>query len=1156
MAHTLLLGLGGTGSRVVAKVAKELETNNIAINDGVVCCAVMDTDKNDLDRLLKTVGVKASIPTVPTSSAQTVGDVLRKHPEATEWCIDDVDVFKGETMTNGASTMRMKSRLAFLDTYGGMKIKSIEELVSQMMTTGDGNDDIRVMLVSSISGGTGAGMFVQTALWIRNLFKERGREIKLRGMLILPDVFVKTIKDVQNNDFLEERHYANAYAAIREMNAISKIKLEPGYKPNVPMKIDDLFDSEDLDNPRRSPKGLFDFIFFIDYENKSGANLRSISAYEDIIGQLSYTQLYSPMSDTINTKEDNIFLAHIRQGFSFGSCGMAKAVYPKDDVMEYCILRTISQMIGKGWCNLDAQIESVRMEEMARKKAGETVVSTDPVKKYVELYEEKLNTKDPFFSALKEEASAVKVSNFMTDLEQIVKSKVDGLNKNRKGLSKLDALGENLEKTVKNPAEDQNENPTATKFEVQTVAAPAQEEKESLEKDLEKYDVAALKAIIPNNNTNFKMEIDSFNKTKLNEVFNSVINSVFPRIKSELEMSNTKSVYGMLTSKDEMTGQINFVHPVAMRYLLYKLQEAIAGAKKDNDDELKKAVNKLKRLEMEVKFDYKKTKNVETLENYFEKSASFFQGGEKAYRKYFIDQYRIYIKKQYGYGKEYEIKSVNTLVLQELYNRVTKLIKNLEDFFKKITVITKECEEKMATNLSKSLQSTNVTYVCASEKAKEYVYNSLDMSMDGSDKETNKLIIDSVYGMVCAEAIPTHTDNKPYANFDIVKAFTEGVRRFYTEKIMSTKRDKIDMDIYTALKSEMLSEGETHADSAMGKLIATLEHNAEPYLQYVDEEQEQITYAFWGFHPSLSAAYPNLGACIGGNAQTQANDTFPSNEIICYRTVYNVDVPHFLKFSEDMKSDYYKEYSEIVNKMDDTKGQTLMQTPHLDKTWHNVLPYLTDEKQAAEDSRLYRGILLGFAYNRLRIDDEGIFQILRGESEWTRFCEGDDLVRKYEVSDFLRMLMKDGLFIYKDIKLLEDEFKEETRELKKYEDTRIYQYLTSTCDSNPVKLLTSYNNCVDCNQNIKNGIVKAIEDIMLDLLAAYDRTNHERNAETKFAAQKKYLAKIYHSCNVKGKGDVFVSWKNRFGVKDTNEDCMKTESASEDKKTESTPEDK
>ena len=1130
MAHTLLLGLGGTGSRVVAKVAKELEKNSIEINDGAVCCAVMDTDKNDLDKLLDTFGVEAAIPVVPTSSSQTVGDVLRKHPEAKAWCIEDVDVFKGETMTNGASTMRMKSRLAFLDTYGSMKIRNIEELISKMMTKGDGQDAIQVMLVSSISGGTGAGMFLQTALWIRNLFKERGKEIKLRGMLILPDVFVKTVKDVLNNDFLEDRHYANAYAAIREMNAVSKIKLEPGYKPRVPMKIDDLFDSEDLDNPKRSPKGLFDFIFFIDYENKTGANLNSISAYEDIVAHLTYTQLYSPMKDSINTKEDNIFLNNVRQGFSFGSCGIAKAVYPKDDVTEYCILSAISEMISSGWCNLDSEIEATRMEEAARKKAGEDVTPTDPVKKYIELCEAKMNSKDPFFSAMKEEAPVNKASNFIDSLEKYIKTKIDEDNKDGLGLSTLDALGDLLEAPTQGNAADAN----AVMFEAQPVSMDDSDDESEDEGDLETYDDETLQEKIVDNAQKFTAAIDVFNTSRNNELYNAVINEVFPRIMGEVDMRNTKSVYGMLTCKDYETGQRSFVHPVAMRYLLYKLKAAISVEKNLETRELKNVVERLNNLEKTVGFDYDKTKGTqETLATYFKKYPHFWEGSKKDFRQHFIDKYRVYIKAQYACGKEYETRSVYTQVLQELYNRVTKLIKNLEDFFKKLPAITGECEEKMEKNLSRSLQSTNVTYVCASEKAKKYVYDSLEMSFDGSDKTTNRLVIDAVYGMLCAEAIPGHKDNEKYAGFDIVKAFNEGVRRFCTEKLMETKRELIDMDIYTALKTEMQSEGKSHYDKAMDTLVATLEHNAEPYLQYVDNEQEQITYKFWGFHPSLAKAYPNIGGTIGGNAQTQANDAFPSNEISCYSTVYNVDVPHFHKFSETDKSDYYREYSEIVAKMNDNESRTLMQTPHLDKTWHNVLPYLTDEKQETEDKRLFRGILYGFAYNRLRIQD-GVYQILRGESDWMTIREGDDLVRKSEVSDLIRMLMKDGLFIHKDIPMLENAFKAETMELNDYVGTQIYKYFTSTGEANPVRFLVAYNNCVDCNSGVKNGIIKAIEDIMLDLIAAYDRTHHDmnRNDEIKAKAQSKYLGEIYHSCDIKGKEDVFVSWINRFRVKE------------------------
>ena len=44
MAQSLLLGLGGTGSRVVNYVVKELREKHIAINDGNICCAVLDTN--------------------------------------------------------------------------------------------------------------------------------------------------------------------------------------------------------------------------------------------------------------------------------------------------------------------------------------------------------------------------------------------------------------------------------------------------------------------------------------------------------------------------------------------------------------------------------------------------------------------------------------------------------------------------------------------------------------------------------------------------------------------------------------------------------------------------------------------------------------------------------------------------------------------------------------------------------------------------------------------------------------------------------------------------------------------------------------------------------------------------------------------------------
>ncbi|MBE6666258.1 MAG: hypothetical protein E7603_08595 [Ruminococcaceae bacterium] len=1139
MAHTLLLGLGGTGSRVAVKVAKELEKQSIKINDGVVCCAVMDTDENDMAKLMKEVGVETAIPVVATSSAETVGDILKNYPEAKSWCIDNCNEFLSETTTNGASTMRMKSRLAFLNTYNNTKIRTIENLISKMMETGTGNDDIRVMLISSISGGTGAGMFLQTALWIRNKFKERGREIKLRGMLLLPDVFVKTIKDVQNNDFLEDRHYANAYAAIREMNAIAKIKDTNGYKPKVPLKIDGLFDSEDLDNPGRSKKGLFDFIFFIDYENKAGVNLRAISAYEDIVAQLAYTHSFSPMADSINTKEDNVFLAHILQGFSFGSCGTAKAIYPKDDVVEYCILRTVREMISDGWCNLDAEINAAQTDIESRRKAGEDVAKLDCVKKYIELCESKMKTKNPFFSSMQKEVSAEKVNKFVKNLEKYIQTQIDDINdeieEGEAGLSALVALGAPLDAEREKREKTSNQNALEYEAPLIKVSIGGNSEGEvGANVGETTYDkVEDLVKLINDNAQVFADSIEKFNTEQKDEIAGRIINEIFPRIMSELDMHNGKSVYGMLTYQNDKNER-TFVHPVAMRYLLYKLKKEVEKSLGVQKFELENVVGRLNILESEVDFNYPGTSRRETLEDYFDyyNRIHFWEGGKESFKKHFKEQYKLYIPKQYSCGKEYETKAVYVAVLQELNGRVEKLIEKLDDFFKQLPEIVTDCDEKLKKNLDKSLQRTNTMYVCASKEAKDQVYRSLDISFDGSDRTTNRIVIDAVYGMYCAEAIAEHPSNEKYVDFDIKDAFRNGVESFYTEKILKTKGKEIDMDIYTALKTEMRSEGDKHYDQKMSELIAEIEHKASPYLHYVDNKQDQITYKFWGFHPNLSAAYSDIGTCIGGNAESQTSELFPKNEIICYSTVYNVDVQHFLKFSEDKNSDYYTEYCAIVSKMNDSDPRTLMQTPHLDKTWHNLLQYLSDDKQRMEDKRLYRGILYGFAYNRLRLNGDGVYQILRGENEWGKLGEGDDLVKKAEVADLFRLLMKDGLFIRKDITFLENEFAKETQELSNYVGTKIYQYFVSKDDVNPIKLITSYNNAsATCNATIRNGLIKAIEDIVMDLINAYDRTHTSRSTSEKTKVQSVLLGEIYKSCgDYKGKEDTFISWVNNFGI--------------------------
>ena len=73
MAQTLLLGLGGTGSRIINYVAAELKKKHITVNDGSICCAVLDTNENDRKKVRET-GV--GIPVIGTSKDRLIRDYL------------------------------------------------------------------------------------------------------------------------------------------------------------------------------------------------------------------------------------------------------------------------------------------------------------------------------------------------------------------------------------------------------------------------------------------------------------------------------------------------------------------------------------------------------------------------------------------------------------------------------------------------------------------------------------------------------------------------------------------------------------------------------------------------------------------------------------------------------------------------------------------------------------------------------------------------------------------------------------------------------------------------------------------------------------------------------------------------------------------------
>ena len=355
MNQTLLVGLGGTGSRIVNIIMKTLNEKKIPVNQGGVTCAVLDTNVND-NKLVEKTGT--GIPIVATSKEMEIDEYIAKyqHLGMMDWCPYNKS-FGGESMVDGASEMRVKSRIAFMDTMASREIRDLEEVIRKMFVDKQGGK-IRVMLVCSLSGGTGSGMFIQMALWLRRFFESRNCQISIRGIFLLPDIFVQSVEAIWNNPRKKLYHYANAYAAIRELNTLNKI-IQKDYVPERRIVIDDLFDS---DNPGNKP--VYDYTFFIDNIGSKGADFKTIGEYESVAAQLVYMQLYAPMVDELLSVEDNLYRAFQKSKEPlFGACGTARAVYPTESVLNYCAIKAAQDSIAEGWGKIDAEIDAMIEEE-------------------------------------------------------------------------------------------------------------------------------------------------------------------------------------------------------------------------------------------------------------------------------------------------------------------------------------------------------------------------------------------------------------------------------------------------------------------------------------------------------------------------------------------------------------------------------------------------------------------------------------------------------------------------------------------------------------------------------------------------------------------------------------------------------------------------
>jgi len=218
---------------------------------------------------------------------------------------------------------------------------------------------------------------------------------------------------------------------------------------------------------------------------------------------------------------------------------------------------------------------------------------------------------------------------------------------------------------------------------------------------------------------------------------------------------------------------------------------------------------------------------------------------------------------------------------------------------------------------------------------------------------------------------------------EILKHFRDSVEQAYGPVIR--------MDIIRALEVEAEYEDDKHERSLITeyvkKVIKETKELSAPFInQPVGEESVPIPACAYNENlklpddPEREELVNNELKTFGG-VESKDEEGISKERILFYSAIYGLFPYDLLKFTPPNKSktggpdagEYHKVYFDMINRIGPNPLETKVITPHLHKFWHLIseMPDLNDVEQEQHEKKIYKALLLGILYEKIRYQKIG-----------------------------------------------------------------------------------------------------------------------------------------------------------------------------------------
>lgn len=392
----IIIGPGGTGNQVVRRL-KQFVQDQYGTMPSLLSFLVIDTDEstfNDqnwvpLPALSDNERLSLYDSQVPFMD---VRDNPGAYPEIHDWLPASLDVGLLDHQ-QGAGQVRMLGRMGFYKSFSffARRLESFFTRCQQIQTLLAANQqydfnvetDPVVYLVSSVCGGQGAGSFIDAAVAIRALAKNRFPRLNLVGILTLPSVYAEQIPRENWSKVC-----ANTHAALKEVDYLMHSSDKSKMRFRFPGP---------LDHHTITPsQPLFDVCYLVDNRHQRGALNRPEEVYDQIATQL-FLEIGTPFgarSDSVRINLTSVAGLELdtvfHTGRRYSGFGNHTISFSREKIVEFASMRSAyttihDKLVGQTLTTIEMEAEVTdfvsrhRIEESQTDDLVNTLVTSSEI---------------------------------------------------------------------------------------------------------------------------------------------------------------------------------------------------------------------------------------------------------------------------------------------------------------------------------------------------------------------------------------------------------------------------------------------------------------------------------------------------------------------------------------------------------------------------------------------------------------------------------------------------------------------------------------------------------------------------------------------------------------------------------------------------------